>query len=242
MSITRLAPALLLLTTACSPIALSPAIRSVPLETAATAREGHVVTRAGGGYHGDGWGTNVDVGSGGVGVGVAQDVELQVEGSFAYDDTIAHGTRSLSPFVGAGRVGIKHRLLDCLAVTGGLGAGSGPWGAFGGGDLGVILAYENPYAIPFFAARMQLSLPINAQTETLLDHNGSGTTTTFLTPDATFWFQPSTGVRVPLCRDDGCDGTRVSLVLAVAWTQIVQVHAPHDGGAFGVEGGILIEP
>jgi hypothetical protein len=241
MSITRLAPLLLLLATACSPIALSPALRSVPLETAATAREGHVVMRGGAGYHG-GWGAEVTTASGGAGIGVAQDVELQVEGNFAYDDTIAHGTRSLSPFVGAGRIGIKHRLLDCLAVTGGVGAGSGPWGAFGGGDLGVILAYENPYVIPFFAARMQLSLPINAQTETFVDTNGSGTTTTFLTPNATFWFQPSTGVRVPLCWNDGCDGTRVSLVLAVAWTQIAQVNAPHDGGAFGVEGGILIEP
>lgn len=242
MSITRLAPALLLMTTACSPIALSPAIRSVPLETAATTREGHVAVHGGAGYHADGWGQEVTTASGGIGVGLAEDVELQAEGSFAYDSAIDHSTRSLSPFAAAGRIGIKHRVADSVAFTGGLGTGSGPWGAFAGGDLGLVLAYENPYVIPFFAARMQLSVPIDPQTETLLDHNGSGTTTTFLSPNATFWFQPSTGIRVPLCWEDGCDGTRVSLVVAVAWTEILQVNAPHDGGSIGFQGGIVVEP
>lgn len=238
MTYTRLAPLLLLgLLAACSPIALSPAIRSIPLETAATAREGHVAMRAGGGVHSDGWGQEVGVGSGGLGLGVAQDVELQVEGSFAGSDGLSQ--RHVSPFVGAGRIGVKHRVLDWLAFTAGAGGGAGPWGAFGGGDLGAIVAYENPYAVPFFAARMQLSLPIDPQTEAFVDSNG---TITRLTPDTTLWFQPSTGVRIPLCTDTACDGLRISLTVAVAWTQIVQVNAPHDGGGVGIEGGVTIEP
>lgn len=237
MSPTRLAPLLLLLVTACSPIAVSPALRTVPLETAATTRPGHVGMRLGGGIHSDGWGQEVGVAQGGVGIGLVDDVELQLDGTFADSDGLSQ--RTVSPFFGAGHLGLKHRVLPWLAFTGGTGAGSGPWGAFAGGDLGVILAYENPYVVPFFAARVQLSMPIDAQTERFVDSNHM---TTLLTPGATFWFQPSTGVRIPLCSDTSCDGTRVSLTVAIAWTQITQIDAPHDGGAIGIEGGLTIEP
>jgi len=239
MQLTRIAPLLLILSTACSPIALSPPIRSVPLETAATAREGHVAIRAGGGIHG-GWDVETTPTAGGIGIGVARDVEVQVDGSFAYDQDLDHSGRHVSPFFGAGRIGVKHRLADYVALTGGVGAGSGPWGAFTGSDLGIILAYENPYLIPFFAARMQLSVPLNAQTETIVD--SSNMSSALLTPNTTLWLQPSTGVRIPLCWNDGCDGTRVSITLAVAWTSIVQAGAPHDGSVVGFEGGLTIEP
>jgi hypothetical protein len=232
MSLSRVTPLLLVLATACSPIALSPALRAVPLETAETAREGHVAVRASGGAH-----TSVYTAGGGIGVGVAPDVEVQLEGTFA--DVEQLNGRRISPFVGTGRIGLKHRLLECLAVTAGVGAGAGPWGAFSGGDLGIILAYENPYVIPFFAARMQFSVPINPQTELASDGNGG---TLSLSPTTTFWFQPSSGIRIPFCHEGACDGTRVSLTLAVAWTQMYEMAPERTGSGIGFEGGITVEP
>jgi len=229
--------ALAALATACSPIAVSAPTRTLPLETAETVREGHVGVRAGGGIHTDGWGGELGTGTGGVGIGVARDVELQAEGSFAWSDAVSQ--RGRSPFFAAGHVGVKHRVLDVLAFTGGIGFGAGPWGSFFGGDLGAILAYENPYVIPFFAARLQISTPLDASTELVTDDNG---VTTMLTPHTTLWLQPSTGLRFPICWQDECGGTRVSLTLAVAWTAAIQVDAIHDGQGFGAEGGLLIEP
>ncbi len=231
------AAAMALLATACSPIAVSAPARTLPLETAETVREGHVGIRAGGGVHSDDWGGEVGVASGGVGVGVAEDVELQASGSFAYADALSG--RTPSPFFLAGHLGLKHRVLESLAFTGGVGFGAGPWGSFFAGDLGAIVAYENPYVVPFFAARLQISTPMSASTETFTDENG---TATLLTPHTTLWLQPSTGVRIPICYQDECSGTRVSLTLAVAWTAAVQVDAIHDGQGFGAEGGLQIEP
>lgn len=226
---------------ACSPIALSPAIRTVPLETAQTVRADHVAVRASGGGHDEVFGPRVATASGGLSVGVVDDVELQLDGSFAYVASL-ESRATLSPYAAAGRIGVKHQPVEWLALTAGVGAGSGPWGAFMGGDLGVILAYENPYVVPFFAARMQLSQPIHGQTERLVTMQSDGTDMiTLLSPTTTFWFQPSTGVRIPICTDSACDGVRVSLTAAFAWTFAVVVDQPHNGDALGGEAGLQIE-
>jgi hypothetical protein len=230
----------ILLSTACAPLAASPAIRTIPLESAQTVRAEHVAVRASGGGHDQIFGPDVATGSGGISVGLAERAELQLDGAFGYVDGLDH-SRALSPWAAAGRIGIKHQPVDWLALTGGMGAGSGPWGAFMGGDLGIIFAYENPYIVPFFAARMQLSMPVNGQTELLVTQSGDGTsTTTLLSPTTTFWFQPSTGVRIPICTDTACDGVRISLTAAFAWTVAVVVDQ-HNGEALGGEAGLQIE-
>jgi hypothetical protein len=228
-----------LFSVACAPIAVTPAIRTVPLESAQTVRPEHVAVRASGGGHHTGWEGAATAG-GGVSVGVVEDVEVQLDGSFAY--FMGFGSRALSPYAAAGRIGIKHQPLEWLAFTGGLGAGSGPWGAFFGGDLGVIFAYENPYFVPFFATRMQLSLPVDGMTERIrVEHPDREDTFTVLNPTTTLWFQPSVGFRIPICTDAACDGARISLTAAFAWTMIVAVDQAHNGGALGAEGGLQIE-
>jgi hypothetical protein len=229
-----------LFSVACAPIAVTPAIRTVPLESAQTVRAEHVAVRASGGGHHTGW-EPVATGSGGVSVGLVDHVELQLDGAFAYLGGLCC-SRDISRYAGAGRIGIKHQPLEWLAFTGGMGAGSGPWGAFLGADLGAIFAYENPYVVPFFAARMQLSQPIDGQTERIVTTSGDGTeTVTLLDQTMTLWFQPSAGVRIPICTDATCDGVRISLTAAFAWTMIVAVDQAHNGGALGGEAGLQIE-
>jgi hypothetical protein len=229
-----------LLCGACSPVALSPAIRTIPLETAQTVRAEHVAVRASGGGSSEVFGPHVAGGSGGLSVGLVDSVELQLDGSFVYVFGLDEH-RSLSPYAAAGRIGIKHQPLDWLAFTAGVGTGSGPWGAFMGGDLGVIVAYENPYVVPFFAARMQLSLPVNGQTETFVSMQSDGSDMiTLLRPTTTVYFQPSTGIRIPLCTETSCDGVRVSLTAAFAWTWAIVVDQ-HNGDSLGGQGGIQVE-
>lgn len=228
------------LATACSPFAATPALRTVPLETAETVRPEHAALAVSGGAHGGEIFTgDVVSATGRARYGLIRDVELQLEGSWAYSPDLEED-RSVSGHVGAGRLGVKHRVLDWLAFTGGLGVGAGPWGTYGGGDLGVIFAYENPYVVPFYAIRMQLTAPFDARTETHRSTNGSGMpVVTLLTPTASLWFQNSTGVRVPICGD--CEGARGSFTAAFAWSQLYALEQDRTLGALGGEIGFEIE-
>jgi hypothetical protein len=225
------------LATGCTPIALSPPSQFVPLHTVETARVGHVTLRGSGG--GQDYGREIASGSGGVSVGVAPDVEVQVDGTGAFIGGMEG--RAVTPVIGVARVGVQQRVEDWLAFSGGIGAGAGPWGAFTAGDLGVIFAYENPYFVPFFAARMQLSIPVNPAAETITQMSGGMTSMFQLAPSTTMWLQPSTGFRIPFCRDAGCDGVRVSLVVAASWTHALTIDTGFSWSAIGAEGGLVVE-
>lgn len=222
---------------ACARVAVTPPIRTVPLESVATTREGHVALRSSGGVHGS-WGA-IATASGGVSVGVHPDVELQLDGAFGYSETLDEDeVRTISPFAGASRIGLKHRLTPWLALTVGGGGGVGPWGAFLGGDVGAILAYENPHAVPFFAARLQLATPISPQTEVYFENEVEH----MLTAYTAMYLQPSIGVRFPIPISADPEGPRLSLTLATAWTTAVLFE--RNGGpthAFGGEAGFVIE-
>lgn len=237
MTLRQLAPLLVVLTAACTPYAASPAIRSLPLETVATVRAEHAAVAVAGGAHG-GWG-EMGTASGRVRYGLVDDVELQVEGAWAYSPDLERD-RPISGHIGVGRIGLKHAPLEWLAFTAGFGTGAGPWGAYGGGDLGAIFAYENPEIVPFLALRMQLTGAFDPQAEPYTTSNGSGgTMTTFLTPATMLWFQPSTGFRIPICGD--CDGVRGSFTGAFAWTMTYALEENRSNGALGGEIGFEIE-
>jgi hypothetical protein len=222
---------------ACTRVAVTPPIRTVPLESVATTREGHVALRSSGGVHAT-WGA-IATGSGGVSVGVHPDAELQLDGAFGYSENLDEDdVRTISPFAGAARIGLKHRLTPYLALTIGGGGGVGPWGTFLGGDVGGIVAYENPYAVPFFAARLQLATPISPQTEVYFENEVEHR----LTASTVLYLQPSIGVRFPIPVSADPDGPRLSLTLATAWT--TGVVFDHDGDpthAFGGEAGFVVE-
>jgi hypothetical protein len=223
---------------ACTPYAMSPAARILPLESVEPARPGHVALRAQGGpYVANG---ALATGTAAAHVGIVDDLEVQLSGTVAWIGALQ--TRGVVPVSGGGRLGVKHRVARWLAFRGGLGAGSGPWGAWGTGDLGFVFAYENPYFVPFIAADAQVSLPFDTRTEHIMSMTASGASiTALLSPVPTFWFQPSAGFRVPLSRDEGSDRVRVSLLLAVSWTWAYSVD-DHAWTAVGGEAGIVVEP
>lgn len=147
-----------------------------------------------------------------------------------------------APWAGDARVGVKHRVVRWLAFRGGLAAGGGPWGAWTSGDVGFVFAYENPDIVPFLAADVQLSLPIDPLTEHATTTDGAGTVTDYyVTPAGDVWLTPSFGFRIPFCRGAGCRDTRVSLLIAGTYT-VVLTFDDHGWGALGAEAGLVIEP
>jgi hypothetical protein len=226
----------------CPPFAVAPPSQIARLRSVETTRPDHVQLRGSGGAHGwQGGDAPVADGSAGISVGIAENAEVQFDGTAAFIGGL--GQRTVNPIAGMGRVGVMHRVERWLALEGGIGGGAGPWGGFVAGDLGMIFAYENPDFVPFFAARMQLSGPVLGQTEVATTTGSSGmTTTTLVSPSPTMWFQPSAGFRIPFCHGCGESDARVSLVAAIVWTEALTLDAQGRGlGFLGGEGGLLLE-
>lgn len=187
---------------ACTPFALSPPARALPLESSATLAPGRVAVQASGGWHNaarDGGNATV-----GARIGVAEHVELQGEASYLHVD---YGDER-SPYGGAGRVGVKLAPVEHVAFVLGVGAGGHAYGGFVAPDAGVVLAYENPYVIPWGAFRVMFSLPVDPST-VVVSHEDELLP---LVPPDTFGWQASTGIRLPVLIDPEDDVTLDFLV------------------------------
>lgn len=223
---------------ACTPFALSPPARTLPLESAATLEEGQVAVQASGGYH-----DSLDVEVGGAAVrarvGVVSHLEAQVEGTYAYVD---YGDER-SPHLGAGRVGLKVAPIPHVAFLAGVGVGTHSYGSFAAPDVGAIVAYENPYFVPWTAFRGFVSLPIDANSVVVTQPDGNGGVDSFvLVPPSTAGWQLSTGFRIPveIRRGEGESGVRLDLLAGVG---VSNLHSLEDGereGLFHVETGIEV--
>lgn len=118
----------------CTPFALSPPARSLPLESSATLRPGTVAVQAGGG------GTTLTVNAATVRargrVGVVPTLELQTEGGY---DWIDYGDER-SRHLGAGRAGLKWAPVPWFALVAGVGGHA--HGPFVATDFGLVFTWE----------------------------------------------------------------------------------------------------
>ncbi len=126
------------------------------------------------------------------------------------------------------RLGIKYAPIKHLALLAGAGGGGSAAGGFVSPDLGAIVAYENPYVIPFGSARALLSAPVSARTVhfTVEDDADDGPDDADSAPDAyrlkprlTLGVQLALGVRVPLTYD-GDSRVRPALACSVGLTSL----------------------
>jgi hypothetical protein len=135
------------------------------LETAATLEPGEAAVT----IEGKGGTVEETLGSGGeVAAGTARlrlgrsaDFEITGEGGAAFVLTKGSGDDHRGIYLG--RVGAKYRVARCVALTAGLGGGGSAAGGFFSPDLGVVLAYENAYFVPFVSADQALSIPFLAR-------------------------------------------------------------------------------
>lgn len=144
--------------TACSHHVYSPPARMISLETAATLQPGEV----GVAFEGNGggvlaFGGEVAGGTARVRVGQYENFELSGEGSATF--VLNEGSGDDHRGIYSARVGSKYRLTDWLSVTGGLGGGGSAAGGFFSPDLGLLVAYENLYFVPFVSGEVGVSVP-----------------------------------------------------------------------------------
>lgn len=152
--------ALLALGGGCSYHVFSPPARAFHLESAAPARPGETIVGARGGVFGGVFEPGALAGSANVRRGVAPNVELNGEATYArIEDDDDENTLDVDKNGGAVRVGVKAG-NQYAAVTGGLGGGIAAVGGFGAADLGGVVSYANCYLVPFIAASALASTPI----------------------------------------------------------------------------------
>ncbi|MDQ3033809.1 MAG: hypothetical protein M3Y87_15440 [Myxococcota bacterium] len=224
---------------ACTPVALSPPARTLPLESAATLEEGDVAVQASGGYHDTSGG---DIGSAALRarIGLVPHLEAQLEATYAH---VGYGDER-SPHLGAGRLGLKVAPIEHIALVAGIGAGAHSYGAFAAPDAGVIFAYENPYVVPWIALRGWVSLPIDPSIVTVTRTAGDGTVDMFvLVPPNTAAWQLSTGVRVPIALDAE-RGIRMNLLAGGGIGELYGLDGQARHGIFHFESGleIVVDP
>ncbi|MBX3249585.1 MAG: hypothetical protein KF901_20580 [Myxococcales bacterium] len=217
----------------CAPHLYSPPGRSLPLEGAATVAPGETALQLEGGVSGAVFGPTVAHGTARVRHGVAEDIEVVVEGNAVLFEN-GWSTDAHRGVYGA-RVGAKLGFSPHFAFTFGAGAGGSAAGGFVSPDLGLIGSYDNPYVVPFLSLRGFFSQPF-AVRSVAVNHADR---TELLTPDLTWGFAWSTGVRIPVgAYDEDFGRRRAALVVGVGSTSLFDREPRSEhffGGSVGFE-------
>ena len=195
----------------CNSAVFSPPARPLPLESAATLPRGDTGIQAEGSANPEVLGPNVLAGSVRVRHGLTDDVDVEVGGSVMHVAADTKREVPVSTGIYAARGGAKVRLASPLAITAGFGGGYSAGGAFVSPDVGPVLAWENPYCVPFLATRFGVSLPISPRAvDTSEAQDGSRAHR----PHATWILTAIGGVRVPLGWSESPKGKVRGSVLA----------------------------
>jgi hypothetical protein len=218
-------PALILLApllavgTGCTHNVFSPPARALPLETAATLPEGDTGVQLEGGQGGALFGPDLAFGSARVRHGLTGDLDLDVDATLI---RVTNGDSAVdvSRNIYAVRGGVKARLVSALSLAAGLGGGYSAAGAFVSPDMGPILAWENPYAVPFLTGRVGFSQPISPRpVDTSSASDGPGAFVE--TPRTTWIVTVAGGIRVPIGWAEHPAGTtRGSLLAGLGFTHL----------------------
>jgi hypothetical protein len=172
----------------------SPPARLVPLESVALTPEGRVGVSAEVGGGPSTFSAHAIAASGRVRTRLAERLDGSAELSFAHFWRSGWSNEGTHPNLYVGRVGLKYRITDWLALGGGVGGG---WSAGGGlfsPDLGPIVAWENPVLVPFLGLRGFISLPIDPQWVSY----DSGDDLMVDRPRTTYGWTLTPGLRLPL--------------------------------------------
>ena len=146
---------------ACAQHVYSPPSRAFALESARTVGAQRVGVAAQVGAQGALFGPSISAAESQVRYGVADDVEVSGQGTYAYvADEPAH---HVDPSFYMGRAGVKvNPGGGALSLTGGVGGGyAAAGGGFAAGDLGAIVSYNGCTFIPFAGVGGFVSQPLD---------------------------------------------------------------------------------
>jgi hypothetical protein len=212
----------------CNHQVYSPPARLMPLESAATLGAGETGIQLEGGAHGAIFGPSGESGTLRVRHGIEEGTDVSMEASAMHID--GNAVAGTYPYLFAGRAGLKHEALPWLSLTAGLGGGASAGGGFVSPDVGVIVAYENRYAVPFFSLRASASVPFDTHPVDTGQAGSDAVGRWVYTPPLTWIGGGSAGLRIPLgwCDHAPCP-VRGSLLGALALTYL-----GYDGASTGV--------
>jgi len=139
------------------------------------------------------------------------------------------------------RVGLKYCFDDIhgcpIALTGGVGGGAYDQGGVAGGDLGLLLGYDNPYFVPFFHVRATVTAVFGPAPVYDGDAYSCSTTTqtcpVYNTPTGSYGFFGTLGFRIPISFGEE-SGTRLGLLAAI---QLGSLQDDKTGEIVGSVGG-----
>ena len=149
--------------------------------------------------------------------------DLEISGDLTTVHVTEESATGTNPNVFLARIGVKFNPgHGFLAITGGLGDGWAPAGGpFTSADLGLIVAYENCYAVPFGSIRGFASVPLDPRPIDLSQPGNSDPVVD--TPELTVGYSLQLGFRVPLSHE------RCPALAPVALTAGIGVTEMRDG-------------
>jgi hypothetical protein len=136
--------------------------------------------------------------SGGYRRGLREDLELDVDLSYA--QIIEESTADTFRGIGMGRVGGKYRPTRAanLALVAGMGGGYSPAaGPYVSGDLGAVVGYENRYVVPYLRAGVFGSVPLNPRAVNVSGVE-DGSMNIMDTPENTLGLSLGGGLKIPI--------------------------------------------
>lgn len=151
--------------TGCYAHLYSPPARVDALEGAKPVEHGRTSVGASAGTHGEVFGFDATTVSVRARHGVSDHAEVGFDANLARLNENDAAT-PVDPNIWSARVGGKlapAALHDYAAVIGGVGAGTSAGGKFISPDVGLVLAFENPYLVPFASIDGFVSQPIDAR-------------------------------------------------------------------------------
>ncbi len=190
------AATLAVLVLGCSPYAMSPPARMLPLEAAKSLSKGDFAVGGSVGGGGEVWGPILGAGTIQGRYGVGRGVEVGAELGFAAlskskDDWEKVGARTIF----AGRAGFKYEAVPWFAVQAGFGGGGVKGsGGYVSPDAGVIFSYQGERVVPFLGVGFYYSVPIRPREIVFTSDEEVRT----LRADDTFGYFGNLGLRIPV--------------------------------------------
>jgi hypothetical protein len=184
---------------ACSYQLVSPPARMINLESAKTVAPGETVGGLHGAAYGAIFGAGASIANATVRRGVADDLEVDADASWAHVDY--DGFPDIDRNIYVARVGAKlSNKGGWAALFGGLGGGYAPAaGGFSALDVGGALSLPNCYVVPFGNAMLFGSVPLAAKQVDF--RNADGSVQASDKANVTYGIGIGAGVEIPLTHD-----------------------------------------
>ncbi len=202
----------------CGAHAYSPPARIATVETARTLEEGETSHQLAGGLFSEVLGAEGGLVSVRVRHGVSDALELG--GDVTLIHITSEGAGDPHPNIYEGRAALRwgpEWAGDYVALTAGLGGGASAAGGFVSPDIGLNIAYENRYVVPFLTGSLLVSVPVGAKAVDLSDFD-SEPGTDMQTPVTTKGAVLGAGISIPVHFGTSEDLHKGSIGLSVSWT------------------------